>query len=151
MNFSGSGRAFRFRGRFRGSYNSANPPNSTGSSKDSKLLLISSVRIPRLRFLKITPGFYPGIARPIKSILIPQFLLIIPGFYSGSATGYYFQGLARPERLLPYSDLPFSVSSNTAALQFANRFPNKCGGGSCHPRPAFRLIWQRSNSLANSH
>ena len=62
---------------------------------------------PRLRSSSITPGFYPGITKPVRSVLRPRFSSIIPGFYPGFATGYYFQGPARPKRLLPYGGLPF--------------------------------------------
>ena len=44
---------------------------------------------PRLRSLRITPGFYPGVARPVGSIPRPRFLSIIPGFYLEFTTGYY--------------------------------------------------------------
>ena len=71
---------------------------------------------PGLRCLGIAPGFYPGVARPVKSVPRPRFLSIIPGFYPGFAVGYYFQGLARPERLLPCDGLPFSNSFNAVAL-----------------------------------
>ena len=65
--------------------------------------------------------------------------MIIPGFYPGFTTGYYFQGPARPKRLLPYNSLPFLISFNTVALQFANWPSNKCCGGFRYPRPAFSL------------
>ena len=68
------------------------------------------MRAPGLWSLGIAPGFYSGIIKPAGSILRPRFLSIIPGFYSGFAAGYYFQGLARPKRLLPYAGLPFSIS-----------------------------------------
>ena len=45
---------------------------------------------PGLQFLRITPGFYPGITRPVKSVLGPRFLLIIPEFYPKFTAGYYF-------------------------------------------------------------
>ena len=77
---------------------------------------------PRLRSSGITPGFYPGITGPVKSVLKPRFSSIIPGFYPGFAIEYYFQGPARPKRLLSYSGLPFLVSFNAVTLQFANRF-----------------------------
>ena len=48
------------------------------------------VHVPRLRFLKITPGFYPGVTRQVGSVLRPRFLSIIPGFHPGFAAGYYF-------------------------------------------------------------
>ena len=82
-----------------------------------------SVHTPGLRSLRITPGFYPGIAGPVRSIPRPRFSSIIPGFYPGFATGYYFQGLARPVRLLPYNYLPFLVFFfffDAVTLQFAN-------------------------------
>ena len=69
-----------------------------------------------LRSSGITPGFYPGITGPVKSILRPRFSSIIPGFYPGFTTGYYFQGPARPERLLSYSNLPFLISFNIIML-----------------------------------
>ena len=46
--------------------------------------------IPGFRSLKITPGFYPGITRPVRNVLRLRFLSIIPGFYPGFATEYYF-------------------------------------------------------------
>ena len=42
--------------------------------------------------------------------------MIIPGFYPGFAAGYYFQGPARPKKLLPYGGLPFLVSFDAVAL-----------------------------------
>ena len=45
---------------------------------------------PGFRSLRITSVFYPGIIRPVKSILRPRFLSIIPGFYPELTTGYYF-------------------------------------------------------------
>ena len=45
---------------------------------------------PGFRSLGIVPGFYPGVAGPVRNILRPRFLSIIPGFYPGFATGYYF-------------------------------------------------------------
>ena len=48
------------------------------------------MHIPRLQSLKITPGFYPGVIRPVRSVLRPRFLLIIPGFYPGFTVEYYF-------------------------------------------------------------
>ena len=98
------------------------------------------MHIPRLRSSKITPGFYPGIARPVGSVLRPRFLSIIPGFYPRFTIGYYFQGPACPKRLLPYSVLPFLVFFNIIALQLANWPSDRCGGGSHYPRPAFRRI-----------
>ena len=68
-----------------------------------------SVHAPGFRSSRITPGFYPGVTRPVKSVPRPRFSSIIPGFYPGFATGYYFQGPARPERLLLYDNLPFLV------------------------------------------
>ena len=68
------------------------------------------MRAPGLRSSGITPGFYPGVTRPAGSVLRSRFSSIIPGFYPGFATGYYFQGLTRPERLLPYGGPPFSIS-----------------------------------------
>ena len=79
-----------------------------------------SIHTPGLRSSGITPGFYPGITRPVGSVLRPRFSSIIPGFYPGYTTGYYFQGPARPERLLPYNGPPFLISFNTVTLQFAN-------------------------------
>ena len=97
------------------------------------------IHAPGFQSLRITPGFYPGVIKPVKSVLRPRFLLIIPGFYPGFAIGYYFQGLTRPKRLLLYSGLSFLVSFNAIALQFANWPSNRCGGGSRYPRPAFSL------------
>ena len=71
---------------------------------------------PGLRFLRITPGFYLGIAKPVKSILRPRFLSIIPGFYPGFVAGYYFYGLTRLKRLLLYNGLPFLISYNAVIL-----------------------------------
>ena len=68
------------------------------------------MRAPGLRSSGITPGFYPGVAGPAGSVLRSRFSSIIPGFYPGFATGYYFQGLARPKRLLPCGGPPFSIS-----------------------------------------
>ena len=48
------------------------------------------VHTPGLRSLRIIPGFYPGIIRPVRSVLGPRFLSIVPGFYPGFAAGYYF-------------------------------------------------------------
>ena len=48
------------------------------------------VRAPGFRFLRIAPGFYPGVAGPAGSVLRPRFLSIILGFYPGFAVGYYF-------------------------------------------------------------
>ena len=48
------------------------------------------IHAPGLRSLRITPGFYPGITGPVKSVPRPRFLSIIPGFYLGFTTGYYF-------------------------------------------------------------
>ena len=103
----------------------------------SKLRRVFSMYIPRLRSLRITPGFYPGVTRPVRNIPRPRFSSIIPGFYPGSAAGYYFQGPARPKRLLPCGNLPFSISFNAVTLQFANWPSNKYGGGSHYPRPVF--------------
>ena len=93
----------------------------------------------RFRSLGITPGFYLGVIKPVKSILGPRFLSIIPGFYLGFITGYYFQGPTRLKRLLPYGNPPFLISFNAVTLQFANWPSNRCGGGSRYPRPAFSL------------
>ena len=46
--------------------------------------------IPGFQSLGIIPGFYPGVIRPVRSVLRPRFLLIIPGFYPGFSAGYYF-------------------------------------------------------------
>ena len=75
---------------------------------------------PGLRSSGIAPGFYPGVTKPVRSVLKPQFSSIIPGFYPGFTAGYYFQGPARPKRLLSYGGPPFLVSFNTVTLQFAN-------------------------------
>ena len=48
------------------------------------------IHAPGLRSLRITPGFYPGVTGPAKSVLRPRFLSIIPGFYPKFTTGYYF-------------------------------------------------------------
>ena len=74
------------------------------------------MHIPGLRSLRITPGFYPGIIGPVRSILRPRFSLIIPGFYPGFATKYYFEGPARLKRLLSYNSLLFLVTFNTVML-----------------------------------
>ena len=63
---------------------------SPGSAKGFGLSLVSFMRIPRFRSLRIAPGFYLRITRPVRSILVPQFLSIIPGFYLGFAAEYYF-------------------------------------------------------------
>ena len=92
------------------------PDSATGS----EVWRVFSMHTPGLRFLGITPGFYPGVTRPVRSILRPRFSSIIPGFYPGFTIRYYFQGPARPKRLFPYGDPLFLVSFNTVALQFAN-------------------------------
>ena len=104
----------------------------------SKLRRVFSMYIPRLQSSRTTPGFYPGITGPVKSIPRPRFSSIIPGFYPGFTTEYYFQSLTRPVRLLPYGGLPFSISFNTVTLQFANWPSDRYDGGSRYPRPAFR-------------
>ena len=60
--------------RVTGSYDSPTlliPHGSPGSAKGSELLLISFIRVPGFQSLRITPGFYPGTTRPVKSVLMP--------------------------------------------------------------------------------
>ena len=140
MNFSGSGRPSVFGG---GLKISAIPPTlliprrSPGSAKCSELLPMFFIHIIRFLSLRITPGFYPGIIKPVRNILRPRFLLIIPKFYPGFITGYYFRGPARLKRLLLYSGLPFLISFNAVTLQFVNWPSDKCGGVFRYPRLAF--------------
>ena len=48
------------------------------------------VRAPGFRFSGIAPGFYPGVAGPVRSVPGPRFLSIVLEFYLGFAAGYYF-------------------------------------------------------------